>query len=291
MWKTLKTFLLHKKGAGRALTALLAILGLSIFLVTKSHQARIVDPPKVLILAPTVTGGASSREAQAATALGYTVEVVDNAGWAAKTQAEFGTYRALILGDATCTNVGVITAAVANKDVWGPVVNGNVIIIGTDPVFHNGQGGQQLTEGGVKFAADKEGKTGMYITLSCYYHGTAPMTPVPRRRRDQVVRPLADRALPARAHAPDQLLLGSREAHRHVQRLTALPEHRLQRLGLRDRAGVSVQDEARRRIRHAAALPHQRVHHVIADQLAGVHQPLRLDPQLGLAANDRQRRP
>lgn len=134
---------------------------------------------KVLILGPTVSGGASSREAQAAVAAGMTVEVVDNAGWAAKTQADFAKYRALILGDATCTGLGAVTAANSNKSVWGPVINGNVIIIGTDPVYHNFQGGQSLTNGGVKFAVDKPGKTGMYITLSCYYHDTAPMTAVP----------------------------------------------------------------------------------------------------------------
>lgn len=124
-----------------------------------------------------MSGGTSSVEAQAATALGYKVEVATNAQWAAKTQADFAGYRALILGDAACG--GSITAAVANKSVWGPVINGNVFIVGSDPVFHNSQGGGALTNNGIAFAVDASGRTGMYITLSCYYHDTATNTPVP----------------------------------------------------------------------------------------------------------------
>lgn len=133
----------------------------------------------VLILGPTVSGGASSIEAQAAIAAGMTVEVVDNAGWAAKSAADFATYRALILGDPTCTGIGSASAAIANASTWGPVVNGRVIIIGSDPVFHRFQGGGALTTGGVTFVVGEAGKTSAYITLSCYYHGTAAHTPVP----------------------------------------------------------------------------------------------------------------
>jgi hypothetical protein len=37
----------------------------------------------------------------------------------------------------------------------------------------------QVTESGIKFAADEPTKTGVYITLSCYYHGTAEGTAAP----------------------------------------------------------------------------------------------------------------
>jgi hypothetical protein len=134
----------------------------------------------VLILASSVSGGSSSVEAQAAIALGYTVEVVDATGWAAKTAAEFSQYRAIILGDPTClANPATIAAAANNANIWGPRINGNVVIIGTDPVFHQSQGGAALTQKGVAFALAEAGKTGAYITLSCYYDGTAPGTTVP----------------------------------------------------------------------------------------------------------------
>ena len=133
---------------------------------------------KVLILAGTVTGGADSVEAKVArNLLGYTVEVASDAAWAAKTSADFASYRAIILGDATCsTSRSVLQAAVNNRDVWGPVVDGNVIIVGTDPVWHSAT---PVTHNAIRFAAAQEGKTGIYISLSCYYHATAPLTPVP----------------------------------------------------------------------------------------------------------------
>ncbi len=134
---------------------------------------------KVLILASTVTGGSTSLEATAARAQGYTVELASDAAWAAKTSADFATYRALILGDNTCSGVSLIAAAVANRHVWGPVVDGNVILVGTDPVFHRSRDNGVLTTNSVKFAAAQEGKTGMYISLSCYYDGAAPKTPLP----------------------------------------------------------------------------------------------------------------
>ncbi len=131
----------------------------------------------VLILDSTVSGGAASREATAATGLGLTVEVVSDATWAGMTAADFGSYRAIILGDATCG--GVTTIFEANEATWGPQVDGNVVLIGTDPIFHESQGGGALTDKGVAFAADRTGKTGLYATLSCAYDSTAPLTPVP----------------------------------------------------------------------------------------------------------------
>jgi hypothetical protein len=130
----------------------------------------------VLILATTVAGGTASKEATTAAALGYAVTVVSNAQWAALTAADFASYRAIILGDPNCQGGTTPTAAAAaNRMVWGPVVNGNIFIIGSDPVLH---GKNLVTEKGVAFATAAAGKTGAYITTSCYYHGTAANTPV-----------------------------------------------------------------------------------------------------------------
>ncbi len=131
----------------------------------------------VLILANTISGGMNSLEAKAAVALGHTVTIVNDAQWAALTGTDFAKYRAIILGDAFCG--GSAAAAVANTTVWGSKVNGNVLLVGTDPVFHSSQGGDKVTQKGVAFAVDEPDKTGAYITLSCYFHGTAPGTPVP----------------------------------------------------------------------------------------------------------------
>ena len=64
------------------------------------------DANSVLILDIAVSGGASSLEAMAATAAGHTVVVVSDTTWLAMSAADFASYRALVLGDATCPGVG-----------------------------------------------------------------------------------------------------------------------------------------------------------------------------------------
>jgi hypothetical protein len=134
---------------------------------------------KALILDATVSGGESSEEALKAISLGLTVDVVDDAAWGAMTASEFATYRVIILGDPTCGSASALAAAEANRTVWGPQVDGNIIINGTDPVFHSSQGGIDMTNSAVAFAADAEGKTGLYVSLSCYHDSSPPGTPVP----------------------------------------------------------------------------------------------------------------
>jgi uncharacterized repeat protein (TIGR01451 family) len=157
----------------------LAVVLLSLAATLGAVQAQAAKNGKVLILGSTVSGGASSQEAQAAAAIGLGADVVTDAEWAVMTTAQFAAYQALILGDRTCIGLGTGAAtATANGAVWGPAVDGNVITLGTDEVYHSSQGGHQVTTNSVAFAADAAGKTGMMVSLSCYYHDTAPHTPV-----------------------------------------------------------------------------------------------------------------
>ena len=143
----------------------------------------------VLILGSSVSGGAASLEATTATSQGFTVVIDSDVAWAARTTADFATFKALILGDPTCQGGGAAAsataAAVANNAVWGPAVSGNVVLIGTDPTFHSSfgpggaQGGDTVASSGIAFAAAAAGDTGLYATLSCYFDSTAPLTPVP----------------------------------------------------------------------------------------------------------------
>ena len=152
-------------------------------IVAPAAVAAAPDDHSVLILGSTVTGGAGCWEAQRATALGLTPVVVDETTWASMTAADFATYRAIIFGDPSCqSGTTAIAAAEANRSVWGPVVNGNVIIIGSDPVYHSNlgvPGAVALIEKGIGFAAAETGKTGAYMCLSCYYYNAAPGTAVP----------------------------------------------------------------------------------------------------------------
>lgn len=161
------------------LIALLAVVG-----VTTLQQPSVSTAAagQVIIVSETVSGGAASREATAVTASGKTPVLMTAAAFTAMTTSAIATYDAVVFGDATCRGPGVpadITTLAAAGATWGPAITGNVFINGTDPVYHDGQGGASMTNGGVAFAAADAGHTGLYISLSCYYHETAAHTAVP----------------------------------------------------------------------------------------------------------------
>jgi hypothetical protein len=161
------------------------------------QQAEVEEGPnemvvsnKVLILASTVFNGTNSQEAVAARSFGMTVEVVTPIQWGAKTAADFATYRAIILGDAKCVSLTAINAAMANRNVWGPMINGNVIVVGTSPALHTGSSSVPgpLTKDSIAFALAQPNKTGAYISLSCYY-ATAPTPTTPPGTAVQLLEP------------------------------------------------------------------------------------------------------
>ncbi len=129
----------------------------------------------VLILSTTLSG---TKESDLATALGFTVEVADPAAWAAKTQADFASYRAIILGDATCSDLSIYAAAEANKATWSAAINGNIILIGADPGFHANYApavpASTLMSNSIAFAGDVSGKTGLYAAFGCAYVSAPP---------------------------------------------------------------------------------------------------------------------
>lgn len=140
---------------------------------------------EVLILGSSVSGRTSSLEAQEVSAQGLTPVVVDAATWDGMTTAQFASYRAIVIGDPTCGNyddTSHLTAALSNPGTWGAAVNGNVLIIGTDPVYHSGgtlsSGPGKLIAHGIDFALAQSGKTGAYIDLSCAYGEMPANTPV-----------------------------------------------------------------------------------------------------------------
>lgn len=135
----------------------------------------------VLILASSVHNGASSFEAQAVSALGYTFDLATDAEWSSLTTADFQAYKALIIGDPHCRG-GQAPARVTTRNTthtWGPAVDGNVIVMGSDPDYHaHGRAGpRKYINQGVAFALDGSG-TGAFVTTSCYFHGASPGTAV-----------------------------------------------------------------------------------------------------------------
>ncbi|WP_245768668.1 immunoglobulin-like domain-containing protein [Stigmatella aurantiaca] len=133
----------------------------------------------MLILGTTVTGGASSREAQAAANLGYPATVVTPEQWRAMTPEQFQQYAGIIIGDAACQGgESAFQAAVDNRNIWGAAVDGDVVISGSDATNN---GTPQFIENIVSSIVSKQidSRTGMYISLGCAYQDAAPGTPVP----------------------------------------------------------------------------------------------------------------
>ena len=164
----------------RILSAMLAVLTITAVGATAQPAP---DDHTVLILGSSVGFADPSLEATRAMAQGYTVVVDSDVAWLARTTADFATFQAIILGDKEC-DFGNYTAAETNRVVWSAAITGNIVVVGTDPTYHSSfgpggaQGGDQVVDSAIAFATAEDGKTGAYISLSCYFHGTPPNTPV-----------------------------------------------------------------------------------------------------------------
>jgi uncharacterized protein (TIGR03382 family) len=135
---------------------------------------------KVLVLDSTVKGGPNGRELQAIKALAPTaqIDVLKPAQWRALSAEEFMSYRAIILGDAACkSGTDAFQAAVDTRNRWGAIVDGNVVILGTDASNNDTP---KLVENAIGFVLESPMySTGMYISLGCAYQGAPANTPVP----------------------------------------------------------------------------------------------------------------
>jgi hypothetical protein len=132
----------------------------------------------ILIYGPSLATYADPNEQTLAQAAGYTVTVVDEATWSGMTTAQFAAFDAIVFADPACNEgAEILATANATKSVWSRAITGPVYIQGTDPVCHEMPGGQTLITNGISFAAGGPG-TGVYASLSCYYAGSPPDTPV-----------------------------------------------------------------------------------------------------------------
>lgn len=93
------------------------------------------------------------------------------------TTADFAQYKAIIIPDPNCGVVSDVDFLDSNKATWSPAIQGNIILIGTDPDYHNKTraGAQVLIQDGIRFAATGNG-TGLYFALSCYYQNDESAT-------------------------------------------------------------------------------------------------------------------
>ena len=135
-------------------------------------------PMTALIDGATISGP-SSIEQLALEAQGFTVTVIDDATWQAEPQSYFAKFQLLVIGDATCNvDLNAIAGAVSSETAWAPAINGSILIIGTDPVYHFTEfgipGAGKLINQGLAYAGGQTGKTGLYLDLSCLYAYMGP---------------------------------------------------------------------------------------------------------------------
>ncbi|KAN0107877.1 hypothetical protein V8E51_007619 [Hyaloscypha variabilis] len=115
---------------------------------------------------------------EATTTLGYTAKVVTEAEWNTMTSADFAAFKAIVIADPDCAvDPTDLDFLASSNSVWGPAVQGNIVLIGTDPTFHDDvgkAGATTLIDNAIKFAASGttstgQSQTGLYFALSCYY--------------------------------------------------------------------------------------------------------------------------
>jgi len=147
----------------------------------RATRQEVRSSNKVLILSTTVNGGLNSREAQAALAYappGVVIDVVTPAQWAGMTATQFMSYQAIILGDAGCTaGESAFQAAIDNRATWGPIIDGDVVIISTNVSSNNTP---QIVENAIQdvIVNTLQFRTGMYISLGCAYQSAPANTAV-----------------------------------------------------------------------------------------------------------------
>lgn len=86
------------------------------------------------------------------------------------TPEDFRKYKAIVVPDPRCGNLSFVQFLEETKKNWSPAIQGNIILIGTDPTYHvpTQTGAVSLIHDSVSFAAAGNG-TGLYYSLSCYY--------------------------------------------------------------------------------------------------------------------------
>ena len=143
------------------------------------------------------------------------------------TAAQFSDFQMIVIGDPTCStlpavvsqNAAALADAVMDRGASPNTKVGNRVLIGTDPVFHQSQGGNALIDTAIDFVGVQEGASGLYLDFTC----------VDQDWDGNGVRDGQEKLLPLLTQDP----VGTVDA----ERLTAL-----RRLGLADRERSAVLD-------------------------------------------------
>ncbi len=117
---------------------------------------------RALVLNGSVLLGDASAEVGYLTALGYQVDLLPTAStpWPT-TPAEFSVYDLIFIGDNEgWTNPVDLTPAIATALVWGPMIDGNAIVVGGRANYAVGPVQPNLMRAAIDFAAAQPGRRG-----------------------------------------------------------------------------------------------------------------------------------
>ena len=136
----------------------------------------------ILFYAPTV-GKRDMNEASIAEAMGFDVTIATKDQWVAMSTADFQAFGAIVFADPGCkSSTRRLDVAEATAATWSGAIQGNVVVTGTDPVWHLNHGtapGPELLIGNTLNYVSQGDGTGLSVSLSCYYHDARRHTPVP----------------------------------------------------------------------------------------------------------------
>ncbi|MBL9173783.1 MAG: hypothetical protein JNL10_09635 [Verrucomicrobiales bacterium] len=148
------------------------------------HHDLCAAPKKVLFYGPTFQPGGVGESLVNASPEFYPIgsgsevwnpgDPVASKDWLLQSTAAFAAFDAIVIGDLASPNNGADwEAAILSRSIWGPAVNGNVIIFGGDPENHaqssmSSAGATAIIQNGIRYAADVGAShtTGLLITLS-----------------------------------------------------------------------------------------------------------------------------
>lgn len=79
-----------------------------------------------------------SNEYSRAQGLNMTIKLVEKEEWANMTTADFAAFKAIILADTVSADRSLLNFLNNTKGVWGPAVEGNVVLIGMSVLAGDG---------------------------------------------------------------------------------------------------------------------------------------------------------
>lgn len=98
---------------------------------------------------------------------------VNAAQFASMSVAQLKSYRAIVFADPNCKSSTSYLPS-TNLANLRRAVDGNIVVIGTDELYHWHEGGSTMSSSVLAYVASDPRTTGLYASFSCYYHGASP---------------------------------------------------------------------------------------------------------------------